>query len=276
MSKVATKSNITLKGSVEIVTEFFGTPPAPPGQDGVRPVSRFRAPPTLGAVPFRRLQHQLDLVPTRYLPSGDLPAREQIRVDHACHDGRRAQRLPRERAHAAFPCVLPPPFLRGPLGASHPRPQCCLHAARPEGTRLAVRPQSGSPRGRCRSWSWWSRGSRHRRRSSAGSSTFTRTNRSVPRARSRSLRRRSRRRSRRSSGRSRPLSPSCPCSTSPAPSTSSSTPTTTSTCRRWTASPAEGPARFACRLPRAPPPRRTAPRRRGRRATRNTSPTRTR
>lgn len=43
MSKVATKSNITLKGSVEIVTEFFGAPPAPSGHASARPVSRPRA-----------------------------------------------------------------------------------------------------------------------------------------------------------------------------------------------------------------------------------------
>ena len=41
MSKVATKSNITLKGSVEIVTEFFGALPAPPGHTSARPVPAF-------------------------------------------------------------------------------------------------------------------------------------------------------------------------------------------------------------------------------------------
>ena len=184
MSKVATKSNITLKGSVEIVTEFFGEPPAPPGHTSGWPVSRRRAlPQTRRRARPRRLQHQLNSLPTRHLPTRDLPPREQVRLDHACHDGRRAQRLPRERAHAAVPCAacLPHSPCVGPRTSSgrlsvHLLPPSCL-------TRLGVRAQSGWPRGRCRSWWWWLRGSRRSRRSSAGSSTYTRINRSAPRAR---------------------------------------------------------------------------------------------
>eukprot|EP00964_Phaeocystis_antarctica_P087043 scaffold55165_cov45-Phaeocystis_antarctica.AAC.3 len=70
MSKVATKSNITLKGSVEIVTEFFGALPAPPGHTSARPVARLRALPTTRrrSVP-RRLQYQLNPLPTWHLPT---------------------------------------------------------------------------------------------------------------------------------------------------------------------------------------------------------------
>ena len=131
MSKVATKSNITLKGSVEIVTEFFGASPAPPGHTGAWPASRCRAlPETRRRARPRRLQHQLNSLPTRHLPARDLPPREQVRLDYARHDGRRAQRLPRERAHAAVPCAacLPHSPYVGPRTRS-PTPQPALVAS---------------------------------------------------------------------------------------------------------------------------------------------------
>ena len=91
----------------------------------------------------------------------------------------------------------PPASPIPPAWAPARSPTTRLHVLPPSRlTRLAVRAQSGSPRGRCRSWWWWSRGSRRRRRSSAGSSTYTRTNRSGPRARWKSPRRKSLQRSR--------------------------------------------------------------------------------
>ena len=183
MSKVATKSNITLKGSVEIVTEFFGAPPAPSGHASARPVSRPRALPKTrrrarfpAGYSINSILYQRGIYPPEtFRRVNKYGLTMLVTTDDALNAYLENVLTQLSRAPAA---PIPPAW------APRPPPPLARTGLPPSRlTRLAVRAQSGSPRGRCRSWWWWSRGSRRRRRSSAGSSTYTRINRSGRRAR---------------------------------------------------------------------------------------------
>ena len=98
----ASSNAITLKGSVDIVTEFLGArapPPLPAARLVPAPTTAEIPPPTLVAPP-NRLQHQQHLVPARGLPAEQLHAGTEVRADDAGHERQRTAGVHEPRAQA--------------------------------------------------------------------------------------------------------------------------------------------------------------------------------